>query len=128
MRSRIMKRNLTAVAALGTLFIATVQATPAVAARASAPTITFSFCSTVGSVYRMTCEAQWVGGTDPATARWTNAWNTWIGPGDYNSATRRTWVDGNCVPGAFFAAKVTITDAAGAVTEKVISGGRACVR
>jgi hypothetical protein len=123
-----MKRNLTAVVALGALSFAPVQATPAAAALISAPTITFSFCSTVGSVYRMTCEAQWEGGTDPATARWSNAWNTWVGPGDYNSVTRRTWVDGNCIPGSFFAAKVTITDAAGAVTEKVISGGRACVR
>jgi hypothetical protein len=123
-----MKRNLTAVAALGALFFATVQATPAAAALTSAPTITFSFCSTVGSVYRMTCEAQWVGGTDPATARWSNVSNTWIDSGSYNSVTRRTWVDGNCMPGGFFAAKVTITDAAGAVTEKVISGGRACVR
>ncbi|MBN6054778.1 hypothetical protein JYK22_22765, partial [Nonomuraea sp. RK-328] len=123
-----MKRNLTAVAALGALSFATVQATPAAAAPTSAPTITFSFCSTVGSVHMMTCEAQWEGGTDPATAQWSNVSNTWIGPGSYNSVTRRTWVDGNCMPGGFFAAKVTITDAAGAVTEKVISGGRACVR
>ncbi|RJL24714.1 hypothetical protein [Bailinhaonella thermotolerans] len=117
-------RGLSAGAAATALAALTVMAAPASAA-VSAPAVTFAYCS-AGSTYMVFCEAYWEGGADPATARWSDGRNTWMGPGQYNSATRRTWAGGTCNPGSLFYAKVTITDAAGQVTERLVPGGRAC--
>jgi hypothetical protein len=123
MRPRATKRNL-AIAAIGILS-ATIFSTPAAAA--SAPTVTFAYCSAGGSTFTVFCEAWWEGGTDPATAVWS------IGPNMMTMSTRisdpvtrYTQGSGSCIPGSLFGAKLTITDAAGAVTERWVSGGRAC--
>jgi hypothetical protein len=121
-----MKRHL-ATAAIGVLSIATVFSTPAAATHAAAPTVTFAYCSAGGSTFTVFCEAWWEGGTDPATAKWSD------GPNSLSISTRisdpvgrYTQGGGSCIPGSFWGAKLTITDAAGAVTERWVSGGRPC--
>ncbi|MEV4383091.1 hypothetical protein [Streptosporangium sp. NPDC049644] len=121
-----MKRNL-AVAAIGVLSFATVLSTPAAAALASAPTVTFAYCSAGGSTFTVFCEAWWQGGTDPATAKWSDGPNSMsISTRISDPVTRYTQGGGSCIPGSLWGAKLTITDAAGAVTERWVSGGRAC--
>ncbi|MEV1005188.1 hypothetical protein [Nonomuraea sp. NPDC050202] len=123
MRPWATKRS-SAIAAIGILCI-TAFSTPAAAA--SAPTVTFAYCSAGTSVFYVFCEAWWEGGTDPATAVWS------AGPNMMTMSTRisdpvarYTQGGGSCIPGSLFGAKVTITDAAGVVTERWVGGGRAC--
>lgn len=127
MKIRRLPAATLAAAAVGVLSFATVLSTPAAAAPTSAPTVTFAYCSAGGSTFAVFCEAWWQGGTDPTTAVWSD------GPNSMNIHTvisdpvaGYTQGGGHCIPGSLFGAKLTLTDAAGAVTTRWVGGGRAC--